>query len=878
VPPRRKKRSGGRPFTVEFPRELPVEKRGDAWWMEADGRELRLSNLDKVFWPDEGYTKGDLIAYYFNVAELIVPHLRDRPLTMKRMPDGMAGPFFYEKTAPSHTPDWIERCPVESDDAKTGVIGYLMVQDLSSLLYVANLGCIEMHPLHSRCESVGTPDYLFFDLDPMGASFEDVLAVSLHVNAALDALGLIGYPKTSGATGVQIYVPVERGWSYDQVRDFVGTLGRTIERADPDRVTMAWKVENRTGKVFIDHNMNRTGANISAVYSLRPEPGATASTPLAWNEVEAGLTPQDFRIDNVWERFAKVGDLFEPVRTEPQELAPALEGVGLPAEKAVRVQRSSAKVIAESRDPNLGEYLRKRTFGPEGTTEPAPSGAEGEGNSFVIHKHRATRLHYDVRLERDGALPSWAVPRGLPVQPKDKRLAVRTEDHPLEYGKFAGTIPEGHYGAGEVRIFDDGWYEPIEWTDSKVSFRLHGRRYPGLEFHFVKTRSDWLAFLASHQEAPLVDVPPSFQPMLAEGGWKAFDDPKWWFEPKFDGIRSVTTMATDSTRLVTRNGRDVTDKYPELRMVHELVDQVNAVLDAEIVAFDDGGKNSFEALQQRMNLTNEREIKRISSKIPVALVAFDLLWLDGRDLTGLPLERRRELLEAIVEPDHRLQLVPHIEGKGERFAAEARELGLEGVVAKRTGSRYQPGRRPPDWRKIKLTNTQDCVILGWTPGQGGRQGTFGALLVGAYDDGKLLWVGQVGTGFTRATLDKVLERLGPLKRPTPSIDDPELARVKGATFVEPRVVCEVEYLEITRSTHKMRAPSFKGLRDDKLPDECVLERPRVAPSTTSDGAGPEGGSSRKKTTAAKKPTTRKKTTAAKKTASSTAKKKAPTRR
>jgi bifunctional non-homologous end joining protein LigD len=325
-------------------------------------------------------------------------------------------------------------------------------------------------------------------------------------------------------------------------------------------------------------------------------------------------------------------------------------------------------------------------------------------------------------------------------------------------------------------------------------------------------------------------------------------------------------MATDYTRLVTRNGRDVSDKYPELRMVHELVDQVNAVLDAEIVAFDDDGKNSFEALQQRMNLTNEREIKRISSKIPVALVAFDLLWLDGRDLTGLALEQRRELLETIVEPDHRLQLVPHIEGKGERFAAEARELGLEGVVAKRTGSRYQPGRRPPDWRKIKLTNTQDCVILGWTPGQGGRQGTFGALLVGAYDEGELLWVGQVGTGFTRTTLDRILERLEPLKRPTPPIDDPELAKVKGATFVEPQVVCEVEYLEITKSTHKMRAPSFKGLRDDKLPDECVLERPRSAPRTSGDGGSTK-----------KKPTDRKKTTAARK-ATASAPKKAPTRR
>jgi DNA ligase D-like protein (predicted ligase)/DNA ligase D-like protein (predicted polymerase)/DNA ligase D-like protein (predicted 3'-phosphoesterase) len=824
-----KRKGGGRPFTVELPSALPVEKRADAWWTEADGREIRLSNLDKVFWPDEGYTKGDLVAYYRNVADLILPHLRDRPLTMKRMPDGIAGDFFYEKTAPSHTPDWVERCHVESEDAKTGVIGYLMVNDLSTLLYVANLGCIEMHPLHSRCVSVEQPDYLFFDLDPMGASFEDVLAVSMHVKAALDALGLVGYPKTSGATGVQIYVPVIPGYSYEQVRDFVGTVGRMIERADRDRVTMAWKIERRTGKVFVDHNMNRSGANISAAYSVRPEPLATVSTPLTWEEVEGGVTPQDFRIDNALERFARVGDLFDGVRTAPQDLTGALEAVGLPGARAFAApaRRTSEEVIAASRDPKLAEYLRKRTFGPAGTTEPPPGGAAGEGNSFVIHKHRATRLHYDVRLERDGALPSWAVPRGLPVQPKDKRLAVRTEDHPLEYGSFQGTIPKGHYGAGEVRIFDDGWYEPVEWTDTKVSFRLHGRRYPGLEFHFVKTRTDWLAFLASHQEAPLIDVPPTIAPMLAEGGWKAFDDPGWWFEPKFDGIRSVTSLATDLTRLVTRRGRDVTHQYPELHMVHELVDQVNAVIDAEIVAFDEGGRNSFEALQQRMNLVNEREIKRAAAKIPVALVAFDLLWLDGHSTVDLALEERRELLEAIVETDERLQLVTHVVGGGKAFVGVAREHGLEGVVAKRTGSRYQPGRRSPDWRKIKLTNTQDCVILGWTPGQGGRAGSFGALLVGAYEDGKLLWIGQVGTGFTHQTLERLMAALEPLVRSAPAGDDPGLGKVKGATYVEPQLVCEVEYLEITKSTHKMRAPSFKGLRDDKLPEDCVLERPRA---------------------------------------------------
>ena len=826
MPKSRAPRSGA--FTVDLPRPLPAEKRGDAWWTEADGRELRLSNLNKVFWPAEGYTKGDLVAYYFNVAELILPHLRERPLTMKRMPDGLAGGFFYEKTAPSHTPDWIARCTVPSEDNKEGFIGYLMVNDLPSLLYVANLGCIEMHPLHSRCGSVGTPDYLFFDLDPMEATFEQVLRVALHVRAALDALGLASYPKTSGATGVQIYVPVERGYSYEQVRDFVGGVGRMIERADREHVTMAWKIERRTGKVFIDHNMNRSGANISAVYSMRPEPGATLSTPLTWAEVEAGLTPQDFRIDTVWERFARLGDLFEPVRTAPQDLGPALEALGLPSEKAVSGHRSSAEVIAASKDPDLGEYLRKRTFGPEGTTEPPPGAASGSGNSFVIHKHRATRLHYDVRLERDGALPSWAVPRGLPTQPGDKRLAVRTEDHPLEYGAFEGTIPEGHYGAGEVRIFDDGVYEPLEWSDSKVTFRLHGRRYPGLEFHFVKTRTDWLAFLGSRQTGPLIASPPAFAPMLAEGGWKAFDDDAWWFEPKFDGIRSITVMATDLTKLVTRRGRDVTAQYPELHMVHELVNQVNAVLDAEIVAFDEDGRNSFEALQQRMNLVNEREIKRATQQVPVAMVAFDLLWLDGSELTGLPLEQRRDLLTTIVEEDHRLQLITHVEGSGTSFTETARALGLEGVVAKRIGSRYLPGRRSPDWRKIKLTNTQDCVVLGWTPGQGGRSGSFGALLVGAYDEGRLLWVGQVGTGFTGPMLDRLMAMLEPLVRAAPASDDPEIAAVKGATFVEPSLVCEVEYLELTKSTRKMRAPSFKGVREDKLPEDCVLERPKSA--------------------------------------------------
>ncbi|HEX7248381.1 MAG TPA: non-homologous end-joining DNA ligase [Actinomycetota bacterium] len=841
---RKRARTSTEAFTVEMPHALEVTRDGDAWWAEIDGRELRLSNLTKIFWPDEGYTKGDLASYYFNVRSLIVPHLAERPLTMKRMPDGIDGPFFYEKSAPAHTPDWLGRCVVQSEEAKTGEIDYLTIADAAGLLYIANLGCIEFHPLHSRCDDVTHPDYLFFDLDPFEPyTYEDVLVVARHIKVLLDQLGLTAFPKTSGATGLQIYVPVLRGtYSYDTVRAFVGAAGRLVKGADPDRVTMAWKIADRTGKIFIDHNMNRSGANISAAYSLRPEPRAPVSTPLTWDEVfEGGFEPADFCIDNVWERFERVGDLFEGVRTEAMDLTAALEALEVDAVEAelpgadAPLPRTAARsvtgrtadeIAAASKDPALFEYVRRRDFGPQGTTEPAPGDVAPGGNSFVIHKHRATRLHYDVRLERDGGLPSWAVPKGLPIAKGDKRLAVQTEVHPLEYGSFEGTIPEGHYGAGEVRIFDDGWYEPVEWTDTKVSFVLHGRRYPGLEFHFVKTNRDWLGFLASAQNAPAIAAPPRFEPMLAEGGWEPFDDPAWWFEPKLDGIRCLAELSTGDTVVRTRTGRDASAQYPELRMVHELVDQVNAVIDGEIVAFDDAGRPSFEALQGRMNLSGERAIARAAKLTPVALVAFDLLWLDGRDTTGLTLEQRRELLELIVEQDHRLQVTTHAEGDGVAFTASAAELGLEGVMAKRTGSPYLAGRRSPDWRKIKLMNTQACVILGSTRGKGGRQGSFGALLVGAIDErGEMRWVGQVGSGFTERMLEMLMNDLDPLARATPAIDDPELAAVKGATFVEPRLVCEVRYLEITKSSGKMRAPSFRGMRPDLVPEDCVLEPP-----------------------------------------------------
>ncbi len=819
---------GGAPLTAEMPRALPAEREGDHWWVEAAGRRVRLSNLPKVFWPKEGYTKGDLLAYYWNLADTILPYLHQRPLTMRRMPDGVEGGEFYEKNAPSHTPDWMPRCPVIDEDGSKS-IDYLMVEDEAGLLFVANLGAIEFHPLHSRCASVEQPDYLFFDLDPFPPiTFGDVRAVARHVRAALDALGLPSYPKTSGATGMQIYVPIEPGPTYDQVRAFVGAVGRLILKADPERVTMEWEVSKRSGKVFIDHNMNRRGANIAAAYSVRPEAGASVSAPVTWDEVEEEIEPGDFTIVTIHERLASVGDPFRGVLDAPVDLRPALEALGIDPESPERPRRAAAgdDKAGSERPPDDGEaaarlarYGEMRDFAE--TPEPPPGPGGGDGRSFVIQKHDATRLHYDLRLEQDGVLVSWAVPRGLPTKPGDRRLAVHTEDHPLDYGGFQGWIPEGHYGAGEVRIYDRGTYEPVEWTDEKVSFRLHGTRHRG-EYHLVKTDRDWLIFLGKDSTERQPQPPPAFEPMLADPGYEPFDDPRWRFEPKLDGVRTLAYVTTDATRLISRKGRDQTAQYPELERLARWTNALWAVIDGEIVAVDEQGRPSFERLQQRINLSSPAEIERARRRIPVRMYAFDLLWLDERDLTSEPVEERRRLLEGVVTESDRLGLTLYLDGEGERLFEAAKGLGYEGVVAKKLGSRYLPGRRSKDWRKVKAVRRQDCVVLGWTPGEGSRASSFGALLLGANVGDDLRWVGQVGSGFTEELTAHVLGRLGELEVEEPPIDDQELAAVKGARWVRPELVCDVEYLHVTKAG-KLRAPSFKGLRPDKAPQDSALE-------------------------------------------------------
>ncbi|MFL6218552.1 MAG: non-homologous end-joining DNA ligase [Actinomycetes bacterium] len=850
---------------LPFPSPLPATRAGDAWRLQVEGRELRLSNLDKVYWPDDGITKGDLLAYYWNVADLILPHLHDRPLTMKRMPDGLAGEPFYEKQVPAHAPDWLPTAAVPTEE-DSRVVEFVLVQDRASLLYVVNLGCIEMHPLHARAGSLDRPDYAFFDLDPFEPyTYGDVRTVAKLVKVVLDGLGLRGYAKTSGATGMQVFVPLDGTHTHSDAREFVERVGRLVVRAYPEKATMAWPVADRAGKIFIDHQMNRAGANIASVYSLRPLPGAPVSTPLDWDELDDDIEPNDFRIDNVWDRFAE-GDRFRSVLDDKQSLIQAMEALGLtpgPPEEPrgrSRPRFPAKRATRPSSRATLDEYVAKRDF----TRTPEPSGApdphprlaapeppppveehrlpEGphpagltevaplvEGRRFTIQQHHARRLHHDVRFERDGVLVSFAVPKRLPEEPGVRHLAVNTEDHPLDYLTFSGTIPAGEYGGGEVRLFDLGSYEPLEVADGKLTVRLHGTRYQGAEYHLFRTRDrDWLVILKGKVSLPQPAPPPTYEPMMAVLTAKPFDDDEWLFEVKWDGHRCLANLGT-STRLTSRTRRDMTAQFPELIDMHRQLAARNAVVDGEIVALDRDGRPSFERMQDRFHRTPE-ELARNKGRVPVQFLAFDLLWLDGRPLLELPLHERRARLEEVLVETKDIRLSQVVEGAGTAFFDHVKALQLEGIVAKRADSCYRPGVRSADWRKIKALCVQDCVIVGWTPGKGGRAATLGSLLLAVYDDGRLRYAGNVGTGFTHAFLADLLDRLQELQVPRPLFEGFEgTLRPRGARFVRPELVCEVEYLRWTED-NKLRAASFKGLRPDKPPTDARREHPVDTPS------------------------------------------------
>jgi bifunctional non-homologous end joining protein LigD len=472
----------------------------------------------------------------------------------------------------------------------------------------------------------------------------------------------------------------------------------------------------------------------------------------------------------------------------------------------------------------LRDYRNKRDF--EATPEPGGAAAPDPDVAadlprFVVQEHRASSLHWDLRLEHEGTLASWAVPRGIPVHPQEDRLAVRTEDHPLKYLSFEGEIPAGNYGAGTMAIWDSGRFELEKWRDDEVIVVFHGECVQGRYVLFRTRGKDWMIHRMDPPAPGVEPMPERIEPMAARTGTLPADDGAFAYEIKWDGIRAVARLDRGHLDLTGRNGTDYRPRYPELRPLGGALGTTRAILDGEIVAFDDAGRPSFERLQSRMHLTGEAAVRRKARELPVTYAIFDLLWLDGHLTTGLPYRDRRRLLEELDLNDTRWRTPAAHEGDGAALLAATREQGIEGIVAKRLDSVYEAGRRSSAWIKVKNVHRQEVVVGGWSPGEGGRATTLGAICAGVHDeDGTLRYVGKVGSGFTAQTLDLVTSQLAPLRRDSSPFAGRQPPR--NTVFVEPRLVAEVEFREWTRAG-TMRAPVFKGLRDDVEPAAVIRE-------------------------------------------------------
>ena len=521
---------------------------------------------------------------------------------------------------------------------------------------------------------------------------------------------------------------------------------------------------------------------------------------------------------------------------------------------------------------NLDLYRKKRN--PGRTPEPFGTGVTTPGWRFVIQKHGARRLHYDLRLEMDGVLKSWAVPKGPSVRAEEKRLAVHVEDHPIDYADFEGVIPPDNYGAGAVIVWDRGRYslikpgDPVEQLQrGKLELEFFGHKMRGLWtlVRMSKKEKDWLLLKKADSFAgteelierypqsvlsgltleEIADVPEKFselhehlrkikapkqnfsarnQPlMLATLEEQPFSRPEWIFEIKYDGVRVLAERNGDTVELYGRNGTVITNRYPEIKEALKCLPVERFVIDGEIVALDERGQPAFQRLQARMHLTHPRDIQQAMSVVPVEGIFFDCLAVEGHDLRSLALLERKEILKRFLPPLGRARYSDHIVAAGKDFFAAASERGLEGIVAKKANSRYTGGRSR-DWMKIKCQRRQEFVIGGYTDPQGGRS-YFGALHLGLYRDQKLIYISKVGTGFDTRTLKLIWEKMQPLARAQSPFEE-RSPTGRGNHWVEPALVCEVRFSDWT-DDGGIRHPTFFGLRPDKKPKECRKEEPAL---------------------------------------------------
>lgn len=857
-------------------------------------RSLSVSSLDKVLYPATGTTKAEVMRYYLAVAEVLIPQVAQRPATRKRWVDGVGtaaepGAVFFRKDLEDSAPAWIPTGRIaHSDHTNT----YPLANEPAVLAWFAQVAALELHTPQWRFGRNGqprNPDRLVLDLDPgEGTGLAECAEVARLCRDLLTDMGLTAYPVTSGSKGIHLYAGLDGKHNAEAISSVAHELARGLEADHPDLVVSAMKRSARTGKVFVDWSQNNASKTTVSPYSLRGRERPWVAAPRTWEELEdPDLRHLEF--EEVLERVADGLDPLAPLGWVPD----GDDGGGRGGRRgggggAGRGRGAGpAAGTAEALD-RLAEYRAKRD--PDKTAEPVPADPpaerqldEGELPSFVIQEHHARRLHWDFRLEHAGVLVSWAVPKGPPLDSGTNRLAVMTEDHPLEYGTFEGTIAKGEYGAGEVTIWDSGTWEPEKWREGQeVIGVLHGRADGGLggvprRYALVNAPGmggdgNWLLHLMKDQPdagsgtsgtsgaardgatTPAPDASagqgrqpasgsaagedgdrgahrgPAFglgdlpTPMLATAGEPAdlAADEDWSYEMKWDGWRAIAGVGGDRVLLASRNGQDLTERYPAVQELSgllrgEATEFGGAVLDGELVALDERGRPDFGLLQDGAG--------------DLRYVVFDVLQLGPPGATGqwrrsllrVDYRQRREILEAVLAEGEAVAVPPGYAGTLTQAQHVSRELGLEGVVAKRADSTYLPGRRGAAWIKLKLQQHQEIVVIGVREGKGERAGGVGSLLAAVPDQaGRLRYAGRVGTGFSATQLDEVERRLRRLARRDPPVDDVPAEDRSDAWWVDPSEVAEVSLAGRTR-TGRLRQASWRGWRPDKSVDEVRWE-------------------------------------------------------
>jgi DNA ligase D-like protein (predicted ligase)/DNA ligase D-like protein (predicted polymerase)/DNA ligase D-like protein (predicted 3'-phosphoesterase) len=764
-------------------------------------RKIELSNLGKIIFPEDHLVKAQVVEYYLTIAPTILSHIKGRALSLLRFPDGIHGEQFFQKNKPQWTPDWLESVELGDDDKG---IDYLIASEEATLVWLANLACLELHQMHARKPHFDKPDYFVFDLDPPeGDQFARVVDLALRLRPHLEQYGYHPFVKTTGGKGLHVVIPIEPKWDFTTAFEAASSIAKPFVEANSSQATLHIKKEARKGKILVDIYRNRDGQSIVSAYSLRGRPGAPVSMPVPWEKLTEIRDPHTFTMTNVPQIVLSDGDAWEAI---------GAYAVHLHTQRVVVAAPTTLPVSRKRKTPQqLETYARKRSF--SATPEPHPEIGSADGHGFVIHRHHASRLHYDLRLEQDGTLKSWAVPRGMPPRPGIKRLAVQTEDHPMKYLTWEGEIPKGQYGGGMMWVYALGRYEIIKQKKDGFYFRLQSREL-NAEYRIYRTRgTEWLL---ERLDNPQIDwTQDAVTPMLAQSAKAPPQSDNYIYEIKWDGIRALLALQEGELRIQSRNQRNISAQFPELLIPEQALRATATLLDAEIVCLDDAGKPDFKAVIHRLQQRSDGGIKRAAQKYPAVCYVFDCLYLDGRSLINDPLMRRREWLTDLIKKETPYRVSDYVTDGIALFAA-AQEMGLEGIVAKEKDGRYQPGKRSSSWIKIKTRHTAECLILGYTKGKGDRSKLFGALQLGETEGDDIVYRGKVGSGFDAKSLKSVLDELKKCKTVSRFIREKPIDDAR-TIWIEPRMFCEIEYAALTQNG-TYREPVFLRLRPDLTAD------------------------------------------------------------